>query len=54
MAQLWQFLQSHPKAAFSEKVQKGDEEKFFKSSPQKKPSLKRANSTLAEMALSSN
>ena len=53
MAKLWQFRQGHPKAAFSEKVQRGDEEKFFEV-PQKQPSLKRANSTLAEMALSSN
>ena len=53
MAKLWQFGQGHPKAAFSEKVQRGDEEKFFEV-PQKQPSLKRANSTLAEMALSSN
>ena len=30
MAQLWQFLQGHPKPAFSEKVQRGDQEKFFK------------------------
>ena len=29
MAQLWQFLQRHPKPAFSEKVQKGDQDKFF-------------------------
>ena len=50
MAKLWQLRQGHPKAAFSEKVQRGDEEKF----PQKQPSLKRANSTLAEMALSFN
>ena len=30
MARLWQFLQGHPKPAFSEKVQKRDQEKFFK------------------------
>ena len=30
MAKLWQFRQGHPKPAFSEKVQMGDEEKFFK------------------------
>ena len=30
MARLWQFLQGHPKHAFSEKVQKGDQGKFFK------------------------
>ena len=53
MAKLWQFIQGHPKAAFSEKVQRGDEERFFEV-PEKQPSLKRANSTLAEMALSSH
>ena len=30
MAKLWQFSQGHPKPAFSEKVQRGDQEKFFK------------------------
>ena len=30
MARLWQFSQGHPKPAFSEKVQRGDQEKFFK------------------------
>ena len=30
MAEVWQFLQGHPKPAFSEKVQRGDQEKFFK------------------------
>ena len=29
-SQIWQFLQGHPKPAFSEKVQRGDQEKFFK------------------------
>ena len=53
MAKLWQFKQGHPKPAFSEKVQREDQGKFFEV-PQKQPSLKRANSTLAEMALSSN
>ena len=53
MAKLWQFRQGHPKPAFSEKVQRGDEEKFFEV-PQKQPSLKRASSTMGEMALSSN
>ena len=53
MAKVWQFLQGHPKPAFSEKVERGDEEKFFEV-PQKQPSLKKAKSTLGEMALSSN
>ena len=30
MTKLWQFLQGHPKPAFSKKVQRGDQEKFFK------------------------
>ena len=30
MAKLWQFSQGHPKPALSEKVQRGDQEKFFK------------------------
>ena len=30
MAKLWQFLQGHPKPAFSVKVQRGDQGKFFK------------------------
>ena len=30
MAEVWQFLQGHPKPAFSEKVQREDQEKFFK------------------------
>ena len=29
MFKLWQFLEGHPKPAFSEKVQRGDQEKFF-------------------------
>ena len=54
MAKLWQFSQGHPKPAFSEKVQRRDEEKFFTDRPKNSPQLKKANSTLAEMALSSN
>ena len=30
MAKLWQFLQGHPKAAFSKKKQRGDKGKFLK------------------------
>ena len=30
MAKLWQFLQGHPKAAFSEKVQSGTKGSFSK------------------------
>ena len=40
MAKLWQFLQGHPKPAFSEKVQKGDQGKFFKNRPKRCPRLK--------------
>ena len=40
MAKLWQILQGHPKAAFSEKVQRGDQGKFFKNRPKSSPRLK--------------
>ena len=33
MAKLLQFSQGHPKPEFSEKVHKGDKEKFFKNHP---------------------
>ena len=34
------FLQGHPKPAFSKKVQRGDQEKFFKNRPNSSPRLK--------------
>ena len=37
---LQQFLQGHPKPAFSEKEQRGDQEKFFKNRPKSSPRLK--------------
>ena len=40
MARLSQFSQGHPKPAFSEKVQTGDQEKFFKNRPKGSPRLK--------------
>ena len=40
MAKLWQFSQGHPKPAFSEKVQSGDQGKFFKNRPKSSPPLK--------------
>ena len=40
MAKLWQFWQGHPKPAFSEKVQRGDQEKFFKNRPKSSHRLK--------------
>ena len=40
MAKLWQFSQSHPKPAFSEKVQRGDQGKFFKNRPKSSLRLK--------------
>ena len=33
--------EGHPKPAFSEKVQRGDQEKFFKNRPKSSPRLKR-------------
>ena len=40
MAKLQQFLQGHPKPAFSEKVQRGDQRKFFKNRPKRCPRWK--------------
>ena len=40
IAKLWQFLQGHPKPAFSVKVQRGDQGKFFKNRPKSNPRLK--------------
>ena len=40
MAKLWQFSQGHPKPAFCKKVQRGDQEKFFKNCPKSSPRLK--------------
>ena len=40
MAKLWQFSQGHPKPAFSEKVQRGDQGKFFKNRPKSGPPFK--------------
>ena len=40
MTKLLQFLQGHPKLAFSEKVQRGDQEKFFKNRPKSSHRLK--------------
>ena len=54
MTKLQQFLQGHPKAAFSEKAQTGDQRKFFKKSLKKMPFLKRPKSTLVQTASSSN
>ena len=39
-AKLWQFLQGHPKLAFSEKVQRGDQGKFFKNREKSSPRFK--------------
>ena len=58
MAKLWQFLQGHPKPAFSEKVQREEEEKFLKNHPKSSPCLKgkkglwgKLNYTLIKMHL---
>ena len=40
MAKLWQFSQGHPKPAFSEKVQSGDQGKFFKYRQKSSPCFK--------------
>ena len=41
MAKVWQFKQGNPKAAFSEKVQRGHQGKFFKNRPKSSRRLKR-------------
>ena len=41
MAKLWQFSQGHPKAPFCEKVQRGDQGKFFKNHPKSGPPFKK-------------
>ena len=40
MAKLWEFLQGHPKPSFSEKVQRGDQGKFFKNQSKSSHRLK--------------
>ena len=39
MATLWHFLRGHSKPAFSEKVQRGEQGKFFQNRPKSKPRL---------------
>ena len=43
MTKLLQFLQRHPRPAFSEKVQRGEQGKFFKNRPKSSPRLKGTN-----------
>ena len=40
MDKLWQVLKGHPKPALSEKVQRGDQGKFFKNRPKSSPRFK--------------
>ena len=54
MAKLWQFSRGHSKPAFFEKVQSGDQGKFFKNRPKKKTSFERQKSTLAQIVLCCN
>ena len=54
MAKLLEFSQGHPKPSFSEKVQREDQEKFFKNRLKSRlKTLKILKSTLAEITLSS-
>ena len=46
MAKLWQFSRGHSKPAFSEKVQRGDQGKFFKNRSKSKPRLKSTKALL--------
>ena len=52
-ATLFHFSPGHPKPAFFEKVQRGDQGKFFKNGPKSSPLLKGLKE-LAQMALSFN
>ena len=47
-AKLRQFSQGHPKPAFSEKVQRGDQGKFFKNRPKSSLRLKGPKALLAQ------
>ena len=40
MAKLWQFPEGDPRPAFSEKVQKGDQGKFFQNRPKRNARLR--------------
>ena len=51
MTTLWQFLQRQTRPAFSEKVLRGDQGKFFKNRPNSSP--RKPKKTLRQMALSS-
>ena len=53
MAKLFQFSQGHTKRAFSEKVQREDQGKFFKNRLTSSPRLKDLKA-LAQIALSSH
>ena len=53
LEKLWQFLQGHPKPAFSEKVQRGDQDKFFKNRLKSSPRLK-GPTALAQISSYSN
>ena len=48
------FLQGHPKPAFSKKVQSRDQEKFFKNRPKSSRRLKGLKAHWRKMALCSN
>ena len=41
MAKLWQFREANPKPTFSERVERGDQKKFFKNRPKGSPHLKK-------------
>ena len=54
MAKLWEFSQGHPKPSFSEKVQRGDQGKFFKNQPKSSHRLKGLKALWRKWHLSSN
>ena len=51
MAKLEQFSEGHPKPAFSEKVQRGDQEKFFKNRPESSPRFNGPNPSGANVII---
>ena len=53
MTKLWQFMQGHPKPAFSKKTAKWGQEKLFKNRPKNSPRLESPNA-LAQMPLTYN
>ena len=54
MAKLWQFREGHPKPAFSAKVQRGHQKKFFKNRLKSSPHFKAQTALWSKMTLDLN